>query len=145
MYSLIIITSLSVHEYNLFDHLTELVLDLGIQCIQLLHNRLLSLRRRLWCASAIWLKRKKKGYLKLHLRELEHEVAGPILDFRKRYVALALTHSPNRRVVEADETFEHAAGLVKRTVAVVLAHAILLQEVVLEHAGNLERDLVIFA
>lgn len=85
------------------------------------------------------------AHLELHLRQLEHEVASPILDFRKRYVALALTYSPDRRVVETDEALEHTVRLVKRTVAVVLAHAVLLQKVVFEHARNLERDLVVLA
>ena len=67
----------------------------------------------------------------------------PPPDFGERNVAGC--NRLERRIVERDEILEHRARLVKGAEAIVLAHAVLLQEVVLEHARDLERDLVVLA
>lgn len=47
--------------------------------------------------------------------------------------------------MEANKVSQHRARLIERTVAIVLAHPVLLQEVVFEHPRNFQRDLVIFS
>lgn len=47
--------------------------------------------------------------------------------------------------MECDKVPKHPTGLVKRAVPVVLAHTVLLQEIVLQHPGDLQGDLVVFA
>jgi len=47
--------------------------------------------------------------------------------------------------MERDEVPKHSTSLVKRAVPVVLAHTVLLQEIVLQHPGDLQGDLVVFA
>jgi len=47
--------------------------------------------------------------------------------------------------VERNKVSKHRTGLVKRAVSVILAHAVLLQEIVLQHTGDFQGDLVGFA
>lgn len=79
-------------------------------------------------------------YLKFHLRELEHEITGRILDFRERHITLRDCFQ--RRIVERHEILQHSGCLVEWTEAIILAHAVLLQEVILEHPRDLQCDLV---
>ena len=51
----------------------------------------------------------------------------------------------HRAIMERNEVPEHRTGFVKWAVPVVLAHAILLQEIVLQHTGDLQGDLIVFA
>jgi hypothetical protein len=81
--------------------------------------------------------------LKLHLRKLEHDIAGSVLDLREGEVARR--DGFDGRFVELDEVPEHSARLVERAEAVIFSRAVLLEEVVLEHARDLERDLVVLA
>ena len=82
----------------------------------------------------------KHPHLKLHLRELVHNVRGGVLDFSKRDIPIA--KSLDRRLVECDKVPQHRARFVERAVAVIFGNTILLQEIVFEHPGNLQRDLV---
>ena len=82
----------------------------------------------------------KRAHLKLHLRELVHNVGGGVLDFSKCDISIA--KSLDRRLVECDKVSQHRARFVERAVAVVFGDTILLQEIVFEHPGNLQRDLV---
>lgn len=129
----------------LLYQLPELLLDIVVQRIHLLLDRLLALRRRLqyFGVSTSAETHRKGPYLELHLRQLEHEVVRRVADLRKRDVPLR--DRTLGGVVERDEVAQHRARLVERAEAIVLAHAVLLQEVVLEHARNLERDLVVLA
>jgi hypothetical protein len=83
------------------------------------------------------------SHLKLHLGEFEHQVASAVFDLVEGNVSLR--DSFHRTIMERDKVSQHRTGLVKRAVPVVLAHTILLQEVVLQHAGDLQGDLVVFA
>ena len=47
--------------------------------------------------------------------------------------------------MEHNKVSKHRTCLVKRAVPVILAHAILLQEIVLQHTGDLQGDLVVFS
>lgn len=47
--------------------------------------------------------------------------------------------------MEYDKVPEHRTGLVKWAVPVVLAHTVLLQKIVLQHPGDLQSDLIVFA
>ena len=75
--------------------------------------------------------------------QLEHEVGRGVTNLREGDVAGR--DSLLRSIVECDEVAEHRARLVEGAESVVLGHTVLLQEVVLEHACDLKRDLVILA
>lgn len=47
--------------------------------------------------------------------------------------------------MERHKVLQHRARLVERTITIVLAHSVLLQEVIFEHSGDLQRDLVSLA
>lgn len=79
-------------------------------------------------------------YLKLHLRQLEHDVAGGVSDLRKCHIASR--DSLQSRIVERHKVSQHCAGLVEGAEPIVFAHTVLLQEVILQHAGNFQCDLV---
>ena len=81
--------------------------------------------------------------LELHLTELEKEIAGRFLDLREGDILRC--HGLDSEVVELHKVAQHGTRLVERAEAIVLADTVLLQEVVLEHARDLERDLVVLA
>lgn len=88
--------------------------------------------------------RKREGTdLELHLRKLEDDVARGILDLGEGKVVLG--HSLDGRIVISNEVSKHGAGLVEGAVPVVLGHTVLLKEVILQHTGDLERDLLVLA
>src|SRR6266404_1228934 len=86
---------------------------------------------------------KKPTYLKLHLRELKHDITRGIFDPCKSDTTRL--YCLDGQIVKVHEVTKHSACLVEGTVSVVLAHTILLKEVVLEHASNFECNLVVLA
>lgn len=131
--------------YPLFSQLVELFVNLGVNRIQLLFDRLLALRWTLHSSEKIPSSSGNQTgtYLKLHLREFEHQVTRSVLDPSKSDITLR--NSFDRCIMVPNKISQHRTCLVERTIAVILAHAVLLQEVVLQHASYFKCNLVVFA
>ncbi len=86
---------------------------------------------------------KSKTYLEFHLRQLEHEIASRVLDLGESHVSLG--DGFEGRIVESNKVSQHSAGLVEGAISVVLAHTILLQEIVLQHPRDFQCDLLVLS
>ena len=83
--------------------------------------------------------------LELHGGDLVDEVVEAGLDDGERDLVVGLRRALDcalAEVVEEDDVFQHAAGLVEGAEAVVVGEAVLLQKVLTEDLGDLQDDLV---
>jgi len=88
----------------------------------------------------------KLGIDELHGGELVQDVGCPVADQSPgdpRLLVGRVLDSRDGRLVEGHHVLQHADGLEEGTEGVVLTVRVLLQEVVLEHLGHLQRNLVL--
>lgn len=81
--------------------------------------------------------------LKLHLRELKHDISCGVFDLRESQIVLR--NSLDGKIVESNKVLQHAAGLVEGAEAIIFTHPVLLKEIIFEHASNFQRNLVVLS